>query len=266
MTAATQFDAVNLIIIDPYKIDSTPQLGMSSASYLQSVSAIVAKIKATHVGDCLFRSIRYHGKWVRIWPMGDRLLMASAAAGSSDPDVEQRTTRETLERLTRIKIPTVPVGAAVNFFPNLCIMGTACQSDFLKRNEYIPSPESVLLHELVHAFRRVSRKFNDGPGQELSGGLTKYDDKEEFYAVLVEDMFQSEVNGEMRGEHEHHNRLEQRFATSSDFFRQDKRVAELIETFCRENKGFTRMVAKLNIPFNPIAVFLKDPKAARAIL
>ena len=265
MTAAAFFDLTSLLIVDPYRIDSFPQLGMSSTDYVQRVTSIISKIKGTQVGDCLLRSIRHHKKWVRIWPMGDRLLMASAAAGSSDPDVQLRTARDFLQSWTGIKVPFVTVGAAVNFFPELCYRGNTCQADFLTRNEYIPTPESVLLHELVHAFRRVSQRFNDGPGQQFTGPMAKYTGKEELYAVIVENMFQSEVQGEMRGEHLHHNRLDPRFGSSANYFKQDPLVFETIETFCKENKGLTRMLAKLNVPFNPIAVYLNDPKAAKAI-
>lgn len=266
MTAVAQFDPTNLLIIDPYKVESFPQLGMSSTGYVHRVATVVSKIKATQVGDCLLRSIRYHKKWVRIWPMGDRLLMASAAAGSSDPDVQLRNVRDILQSVTGFRLPMVSVGAAVNFFPDLCHRSNACQDDFLTRNEYVPTPESVLLHELVHAFRRVSKRFNDGPGQAFAGRMAKYTGKEELYAVIVENMFQSEMKGDMRGEHFHHNRLDPRFNSSITYFKQDPKVFETIETFCNENKGLTRMLAKLNVPFNPIAVYLKDPKAARAII
>ena len=265
MTAAEVFDPTNLLIIDPYKIDDTPALGMSSAVYVQTVKAIIARIKATQVGDCLLRSIRYHGKWVRIWPQNDLLLISSSASGAGFRDVEERDARVFLNRLTGGMFAHYKVGAAVNFFPNFCRTGNSCHSDFLKRNDYIPMPESILLHELVHAFRRVSGKFNQGAGQHFFGSMAKYGGKEELYSVLVENMFQSEVRGEMRGEHDHHKRLDPRFTTSVNFFKQDPKVFETIETFCKENKGLTRMLAKVNVPFNPIAVYLKDPRAARAI-
>ena len=265
MTAAEVFDHTNLLIIDPYKIDDTPNVGMNSAAYVQSVQAIITSIKATQVGDALLRSIRFHGKWVRIWAREKLLLMDSSVLGAGFRDVEECAGRELLNKITGGMIPMPNVGAAVNFFPNFCRTGNACQVDFLKRNEYIPTAESVLVHELVHAFRRVSRKFNDGMGQTFSGPMAKYTGKEELYAVIVENMFQSEVKGELRGEHLHHNRLDPRFSSSENFFKQDHKVFETIETFCTENKGLTRMLARINVAFNPIAVYLKDPRAAKAL-
>lgn len=266
MTAAEIFDHKNLLIIDPYKIDDTPNVGMSSTTYVQAVQAIIAKISATKVGDCLLRSIKFHGKWVRIWARERLLLMDSSVLGHGFRDVEEREARKFLNQLTGGLFPLPNVGAAVNFFPNFCRTGNACQADFLTRNDYVPTPESVLVHELVHAFRRVSRKFNDGPGQQFSGSMAKYTGKEELYAVILENMFQSEVKGDLRGEHLHHTRLDPGFSTSASFFKQGRQVFETVETFCNENKGLTRMLAKLNVPFNPIAVYLKDPKAARAIV
>lgn len=266
MTAAEVFDHTNFLIIDPYKIDNFPHLGMSSSVYVQNVKTLIAKIKSTLVGDALLRSIRFHRKWVRIWPQNDLLLMSSGVEGGGFRDVEESAGRDLLNRITGSDLFSTNVGAALSFFPNQCRTGNACHADFLTRNDYIPTPESVLLHELVHAFRRVSKKFNQGPGQQFFGTMTKYTGKEELYAIIVENMFQSEVKGEMRGEHLHHNRLNPRFSTSEGFFKQDRRVLETIETLCNENNGLTRMLAKLNVPFNPIAVYLKDPKAARAIM
>lgn len=266
MAATPIYDHANMLIIDPYKIDGTPALGMSSVAYTQSVSSIVAKIAQTQVGGCLLRSIRHHRRWVRIWPRDDRLLLASEVLGSSYRDIEERESREFLNKLTGSKMFSSNVGAAVNFFPHMCKRNAAtCKPDFLARNDFIPTAESVLLHELVHAFRRVSRKFNDSSGPHLSGVLAAYTAKEEFLAVLVENIFQSEVKGELRGAHLFHVRLRPEFSNSIDFYRQDPRVLQMIEAFCGENKGFTRAIAKIEVPFNPIAAFLNDPVKVRAL-
>jgi hypothetical protein len=110
----------------------------------------------------------------------------------------------------------------------------------------VGSPDVTLLHELVHAVRpAVGRKLMDQPTQD---GWTNL---EEFFAVVVENIYRSERGDKtLRGGWDH-SRLGGEAATSAGFLK-DKTVRARIEEALK--RELARTLARLSeIPFNPFA-------------
>lgn len=141
--------------------------------------------------------------------------------------------------------------------------GGNCWINHTQKHDYAPTPESVLLHELVHAFRHVSKKFD--MMSKTHGGLSRYNAREEFNAVLVENIFQSELKGNIRQSHQGFHNLEKELEGSFEFFKVSTKAFDLIDKFCRENPGFTKALSRVKVPFNPIAAYYQKPGKARAM-
>jgi hypothetical protein len=111
----------------------------------------------------------------------------------------------------------------------------------------VGSPDVTLLHELVHAVRpAVGRKLMDQPTQD---GWTNL---EEFFAVVVENIYRSERGDKtLRGGWDH-SRLGGEAATSAGFLKDKTVRARIEEALKRED--LARKLARLSeIAFNPFA-------------
>ena len=123
--------------------------------------------------------------------------------------------------------------------------------------------DEILFHELVHVFRNVSRKWNQ---QGLTGGLFRYDDTEEFYAVMVTNIYISDrsnkIKSGLRRDHQSFHPLEPDLAVPFGFFASGMEAFSLVKQFVSDNHGFSVKVAHVHAPFNPIADFLASPDRA----
>lgn len=127
-------------------------------------------------------------------------------------------------------------------------------------------PHEVLHHELVHSLRRVSRQMNPHSYKTRKDWLKRYDTSEEFIAILATDIFISDRTNHhktgLRRDHQGHTPLDPELAESFRFFLLGTAAYTLIANFCRENAGYTRMLANVPARFNPIAAYYRNPKKA----
>jgi hypothetical protein len=118
--------------------------------------------------------------------------------------------------------------------------------------------EEVLVHELVHAMREMEGKFN--PITLLEPDKA-YDNVEEFYAILVANVFMSE-RGEkqMRKDHQDVKHPPKAAWSSSAGFLSDATNRKWVKQFCLfEEPTLARQIAALTTsPFNPIREFLNN--------
>ena len=56
--------------------------------------------------------------------------------------------------------------------------------------------------------------------------------------------------------------LEKELSGSFKFFASGHRIFGLIDRFCQDNPGFTRMLAAVRTPFNPFAAYYQDKNRA----
>lgn len=112
------------------------------------------------------------------------------------------------------------------------------------------TPETVLVHELTHSLRAkmgvMQRKFS----------CNAYDGQEEFFAILVENLFRSECkkNGQpllLRWHHHSHAEMPPKLANPKFFFQFHK---QRIWQFMKEMTRFTsRLMDLRDLEFNPLA-------------
>jgi hypothetical protein len=236
--------------LPPDKLSSTPE------RWAADVRAQLAIVATKPVGHLLLKSIWWNQTWVRIQPYSpyDSACGASARWDDTGPMFFFRR-----------------YGSLVSFSPEKFAV-TACAAK--RTGAAAPELHETLFHELVHAFRQVShwrragitdlqRIKHDAP---LIGGLRKHDNLEEFIAVLVTNIYRS-ANGKrvLRASHHGFGAMDDDLAGSFAFYQAGAQVFPLIDEFCTNNKGFTRMLAKVDAPFNPIRAYYRDPDRARRL-
>jgi hypothetical protein len=144
-------------------------------------------------------------------------------------------------------LPSLPLGGftPIYFSPQTYATGS-CGSGPAAR------PEEVLLHELVHAARFLGRDSNDRP---LTGAMSGYDDEEEFFAVLVTNIYVSETGRtNLRKDHHGHVNLPPPLNRPEAFLAIPENY-RLIRTFCSQHPNIAPMIANANAAFNPIKTY-----------
>jgi hypothetical protein len=131
------------------------------------------------------------------------------------------------------------------------VLFTPYRADSCHEGLNVGSADVTLLHELVHAVRpAVGRKLMD---QETQEGWTNL---EEFFAVVVENVYRSERGDKVLRGGWDHSRLDGEAATSAGFLKDKTQRARVEDTMKRED--LARRLARLpEIPFNPFAAVAK---------
>lgn len=118
----------------------------------------------------------------------------------------------------------------------------------------------ILHHELVHALRGLSGHRDMKP---LTGRMAKFTQFEDFCAILATNIFQSDPTNlrksRLRVDHESFDPLPRKLATSFGYFTLGIRCYNMVANFCFQNPAYTKMLARVDAVFNPIAAFLKHP-------
>jgi hypothetical protein len=149
--------------------------------------------------------------------------------------------------------PTWSSGSEINvlFLPATWQAGSACAIGPGS------SPDAVLLHELVHAYRQI--KGHKYPKDLFVTGFC-YDTEEEFYAILLTNIHLS-AKGEkaLRKDHKGHDRLYLELSTSEPFLTKIRDHRRLVHAFVSEHWGLCQEhIKKDQCAFNPIDYFLKN--------
>lgn len=228
---------------DPFKLKIKPDgLDKNAATtYVQAVRSALYRIYQSDSGKALLRSIRYHGYIVNIIPYPGHDICGADVDGNYDA-------------ATGIVMPTV------RYTPGMFSKGGSCS--------HLPGrgwTESILLHELVHALRIISRtRRRDYTGVVMTGGLYRYDNFEEFIAVLCEDIYVSERGKPhaLLGDHRGITPLAAELTGSFKFFASGSMTFRFVERFCKENPGFTKALSQVRARFNPLAAYYNDREKA----
>jgi len=236
----------------PIVIDADDNVGNRNVGrelFITSVRDEVYKVAHTKSGAILFNAIKSLHKWLRIIPTWELFYSAKndthrprEAAFNRDPANKRK------------------IGSTIEFTPRVCATGTGCVKDLLARNEYIPSAQTVLFHELAHAMRDITGKIRDT--NPVSGGIKDFNNEDEFYTIAVENVFNSDTGGPIRGSHLGFKKLEPYFADSVKFFELGKSAFALIDKYCTENPAFTKQIGHLHLGFNPFRTYHHDRGAA----
>jgi hypothetical protein len=219
--------------------------GAAALTYSHKVNEHLTWIQRTTSGRILLAGIRFHGTPVVIQPytVGD----CNAIGGSQ------------------------MVGGArqgvVWYSPDTFSLHGACSATRSAKNRGLYWDE-ILFHELVHVFRAVSGKFVQRP---VFGGVSKYDDSEEFVAVLLTNIYISDrsnrIKSGLRRDHQSFEPLEPTLAQPWGFFTSGRQTFGLVQRFVTENPAISRRIANdvATAPFNPIADYFADRDRAQRL-
>lgn len=211
------------------------------AGYLRDVRDDLAKILGSQAGRDLAASLRFHSKTILLVPYPGQDGHAQEWWWGSSPEDNYSMVRFTPARGR-----------------------TFCAAQIRKKRPASLSHE-VLFHELVHSLRRMSGKMR---GWNLRGStvLSSQGNVEEFIAIMVTNIFISDVTNRyktgLRNDWASHSPLDPKLAESYRFFSLGTKAFNLISTFCSDNPGFTRKLAKVRAHFNPIAAYYQDQRKA----
>jgi len=211
--------------------------GVAASTYTGKVTEHLTWIQRTTTGKILLASIKFHGKPVVIQPYTAGDCNAAARQG------------------------------AVWYSPDTFSMHGACSATQSANNAGLYWDE-ILFHELVHVFRSVSGKFVQRP---VFGGLSRYNDTEEFIAVLLTNIYISDrsnkIKSRLRSDHSGFNALEPKLAQPWGFFTSGTQTFGLVKSFVTENPGIASRIANdvATAPFNPIADYFADRHRAEKL-
>jgi Effector protein len=222
-----------------------PEPIKNTEAWTQAVREDIKKISQTKVGSLLLRSIKHHGQVIFIRPRRSTDCNAETGYG------EEIHNKGSLHAGT---------GATISFNPEIYKVGGVCETKHLEMGGIHIQSHETLLHELVHAFRKVSGKLKQIP---LGKGLAFYNTNEEFNAVLVQGIYASERRTPVRASHFHHFEIDKKLNGSLKFFQASTEAFQYVEKFCLENPGFTKGFININAPFNPINAYYQDKEVAR---
>ena len=99
-------------------------------------------------------------------------------------------------------------------------------------------PQEVLYHELVHAMRHAAGT--------LDYDTVKSRNNEEALAIMVTNIYSSEINRLLRKDHRSKNAL---FTSSEHFFTHN---GDMIRVLYHQHPDFCRWIAEAVVPFNPL--------------
>jgi hypothetical protein len=122
----------------------------------------------------------------------------------------------------------------------------------------VSNPLHVLVHELVHAQRQVSRVSNNN---KLSGALAGYEYEEEFYAIVFANVWASthtigaaQADG-LRSDHGT-GRLPSPDEDSELWMRNADNY-RMVDKYCRSQSKLTRDMSEIQVKFNPFRTYYK---------
>jgi len=225
-----QFNIKILPIWSDSRGDGANAEKLRNDEYIRSIRFQLSKILVSRCGRALANSLRYHQKTIWLMPYE-----------GNDGNAQERSFKGDSEVL---------------YTPQT---GASCCS----RKKGANLPHEILFHELVHSLRTVSGQM---PQHQVFNKLKPYHTNEEFIAILVTNIFISDVTNpgksSLRNDHTSHAVLDPELTGSYRFFLLGTTTFNLIANFCDQNRGFTAMLGNVPARFNPIAAYHRNRRKA----
>lgn len=264
-------DQYNIWIDPDYLADNTRKFRiMVPEAYVMEVRLLLERLTKSSVGLALLETIRLWKRGVRIAPTNTYGVDVCGVEISDSVHGEQKDldyNRNIFPSARLVSPRAVPFKAVVHFIPRLDMANNACKGFFNdpKKADYKPTIDEVLVHELTHAVRYLSDTF-DGAQSDInvgSGSMMYVESGEEFIAVMVEDMFQSEKGANIRFSHDDFHTLDSAMQGSFEFYKMSKQAFATVDKFCKSSKFFAPRLSKLKVSFNPLAAYYKNPQKCK---
>ena len=203
-------------------------------AYFAAVKRELDNVGRSHAGRILMNSLTFHKK---------RIIIMHPAENQCNAVESKLNDNE----------------SSILFSPDYL---TTCSAKLAANDRSATLPHERLHHELFHSLRRISNK--NAPHRLSGQRLPSFGDSEEFLAILVTNIFISDVTNKhktsMRGSWNNHPMLEHEHDESFTFFSLDTGVYNIVLNFCDDNRGYTSMLAQVRASFNPIAAIIKNPR------
>jgi len=220
----------------------------SAADHEQSLEFILERILKSITGRAVLRQIMANGV-VRIQPYDARKY---PKYGNCNALAFGATHEEKVSRALHRTAVDVHFSANSWSATSGCRKGPGSLAD------------EILLHELVHAMRNLAQKSNQA---SLTGKMAGYENEEEYFAVLVTNIFTSELGRQpnwttgarktgLREDHMGFHDLGENMALAVDFLR-DADNFRLVKKFCDQHGNFAQQIGEANARFNPIKVYYR---------
>ena len=163
---AVEDDDANLRIQEPSGRDffGTDETTVSARRFINDVSALLDQISRSVIGETILNGIKFTGKSMTISPY----LNARAA--------QLKPSRLPFGRCNALG------GRDIEFSPGRAVV---CGRELPAASAAF-RPVEILLHELFHTFRVLSKKFKPS---DVNIPDRVYDDSEEFHAILICNLF-----------------------------------------------------------------------------
>ena len=259
------FESQFHIWIDPTSLLDWKNPPINPKAWENEVRTTILKVSTSKVGRAVLNNIRHYQRIVRIVPSQNESALCTADEATTtrgNEDAMQARLNSwiwSFNGLAGTKFKGVR--GKIVFTPSRWSKGGACQTANQPASQYTPTPDEVLLHELVHAARVVSLKYDP---QVTSKGLLMYDDDEEFFAVLVETIYQSELKkGVLRASHTGFLEMDKNLQSSLEFFQVSGNAFEMVKQFATENSLLATALSHIEVPFNPLNAFFCHTAKAR---
>ena len=229
MKAAEQFNIV---------IEGRGLPGAEKDRYESTVYGMVRGLSATKVGSILLNWIKHkrtHRDWVLIVPYGSEYYSKYGKCNALAWDDRWPV------QIGRTEV----MAAKLNFSP-LNFAHNPCNAD------PVSGPMDVLVHELVHCERSLSRIMSD---RKLGGALAGYENEEEYFAVVYANVYASVhsvgevVSSGLRSDHG--SGVLPAADMDSAVFLSHPENRQLIQKYCEQEPGLTKEVADVAARFNP---------------
>lgn len=215
--------------------------GLSSADqrrYEARISNMLTLLFTFAVPRAIFRKIIAHGEVEIVpWSADDASKYGACNATGAQPGDDWPE--------LRAGFVDVPGRATVHYSPDTWMTGSCASGPGSK-------PEEILLHELVHSARFTGRDFDQ---KALTGSMKGYDNEEEFFAVMVTNIYTSETGAtSLRADHSGFSNLSALLTKPEEFLRMPENY-RLVKKFCSQHPNIAPMIATANAAFNPVKLF-----------
>ncbi len=218
---------------------------VNTAIWEKEVTTILNKIENVKTGRIVLESIGAGVKWVAI----ERLLDANECNAHGGPR------------------PQVKFGGVVKFNADVFHLGGRCVQ--MKNGPiHVHKPgqryDEVFFHELIHARRgALGLRAPDA----FTGGMFRFTNLEEFLAVLVTNVYISDVTNKpsrfLRAGHTSHNVLENSLSGSIAFYKVSTQAFATMEKLEQQENKLFHDLAKVKAWFNPFWAFVRSPNEVK---
>jgi hypothetical protein len=222
---------------------------VNSDQWFKTTEDALRKIQGTTTGKALLQAVLDSSFWIAMEPLNFDVCNAHGAG------------RLEIQKTRTFK-------GAVKFDPKVFEEGSHCfKSRLGKKEKRGGLADEVLFHELIHALRGGLEVNSDK--MPVSGGLWRYSNTEEFYAVVITNIYISDESNKgssgLRAGHRGKLPLEQYFSRSLCFFASSTQILPLLKKFENDHPVLFNSLSKVKARFNPIGAMVDFPVAVEKI-